>query len=233
MGWPQRIEGYAIVSREGMIATADRVMPPGLKIDADQRFFHGSLEHATAVANGRHSNEGGPLAAARPRLVLTRSIPTIAAHPTNPNALLWNPAGSSFEEAWDRLKVDGVLAGVGGPDGVGQFLDFASGVSGRAGEDAGGVARRARHGPAGRAGARRGLPCHGHPMGPRLGGSGVARTQVRDCYFCGKCERWRSVFPASIRPICGARARPACAIPSSPRKRPPRSADRAARSNPP
>jgi dihydrofolate reductase len=124
MGWPQRIEGYAIVSREGMIATADRVMPPGLKIDADQRFFHGSLEHAAAVANGRHSNEGGPLAAARPRLVLTRSIPTIAAHPTNAKALLWNPAGSSFEEAWDRLKVDGVLAVVGGPDVFGQFLDI-------------------------------------------------------------------------------------------------------------
>ena len=124
MGWPQRIEGYAIVSREGMIATADRVMPPGLKIDADQRFFHGSLEHAAAVANGRHSNEGGPLAGARPRLVLTRRIPTIAAHPTNSKALLWNPAGSSFEEAWDRLKVDGVLAVVGGPDVFGQFLDI-------------------------------------------------------------------------------------------------------------
>src|SRR6267154_1873073 len=109
MGWPQRIEGYAIVSREGMIATADRIMPPGLKIDADQRFFHGSLEHAAAVANGRYSNEGGPLA---------------AAHPTNAKALLWNPAGSSFEEAWDRLKVDGVLAVVGGPDVFGQFLDI-------------------------------------------------------------------------------------------------------------
>src|SRR3977135_4658154 len=122
MGGPQRIEGYAIVSREGMIATADRVMPPGLKIDADQRFFHGSLEHAAAVANGRHSNEGGPLAGARPRLVLTRRIPTIAAHPTDPNPPLWKPAGSSFEEAWDRLKVEGVLAGVGGPELLGPVL---------------------------------------------------------------------------------------------------------------
>ncbi|HEX4552660.1 MAG TPA: dihydrofolate reductase [Xanthobacteraceae bacterium] len=124
MGWPERIEGYAIVSREGMIATADRVMPAGLKIDADQRFFHGGLAHAAAVANGRHSNEGGHQAAARPRLVLTRRIPTIAPHPDNPNALLWNPAGARFEDAWDRLKVDGVLAVVGGPDVFGEFLDI-------------------------------------------------------------------------------------------------------------
>src|SRR5258708_9222377 len=124
MGWAQRIEGYGIVSREGMIGTADRVMPPGLKIDADQRFFHGSLEHAAAVANGRHSNEGGPLAAARPRLVLTRSIPTIAAHPTNAKALLWNPARSSFEASWDRLKGDVVLAVRGGPCAFWQYLDI-------------------------------------------------------------------------------------------------------------
>jgi hypothetical protein len=124
MGRPQRIEGYAIVSREGMIATADRVMPATLKLDADQRFFHGGLAHAAAVANGRHSNEGGPQAAARPRLVLTRRIPTMAPHPDNPDALLWNPAGTRFEDAWDRLKVDGVLAVVGGPDVFGEFLDI-------------------------------------------------------------------------------------------------------------
>jgi dihydrofolate reductase len=122
MARPERIEGYAIVSREGMIATSDRVMPPALKIDADQRFFHGALEHAAAVANGRHSNEGGPHAAARPRLVLTRRIPMLAAHPDNPNVVLWNPAGARFEEAWDRLGVDGVLAVVGGPDVFGEFL---------------------------------------------------------------------------------------------------------------
>src|ERR1700730_4496081 len=61
-----------------------------------------------------------PLRAYRAR----QAIPPSAAHPTNPNALLWNPAGSSFEEAWDRLKVDGVLAVVGGPDVFGQFLDI-------------------------------------------------------------------------------------------------------------
>jgi len=122
MARPRRIEGYAIVSREGMICTADGVMPAALKIDADQRFFHGGLERADAVANGRHSNEGGAGAAERPRLVLTRRIPALAAHPTNPKALLWNPAGSRFEEAWERLAVDGTLAVVGGTDVFGLFL---------------------------------------------------------------------------------------------------------------
>jgi dihydrofolate reductase len=122
MGLPRRIEGYAIVSREGMICTVDGVMPDGLKIDADQRFFHGGLDRADAVANGRHSNEGGPHAAERPRLVLTRHIPSLAPDPTNPKAVLWNPAGARFEDAWDALKVDGTLAVVGGTDVFGLFL---------------------------------------------------------------------------------------------------------------
>ncbi len=124
MARPQRIEGYAIVSREGMIATADRVMPAALKIEADQRFFHAALARAAAIANGRHSDEGGPHAAERPRLVLTRRIPMLATDPDNPNTLLWNPAGSRFEEAWDRLEADGVLAVIGGTDVFGQFLDI-------------------------------------------------------------------------------------------------------------
>ena len=55
MGLPRRIEGYAIVSREGMICTADGVMPGGLKIDADQRYFHDGLDRADAVANIQNS----------------------------------------------------------------------------------------------------------------------------------------------------------------------------------
>ena len=64
MGRPRRIEGYAIVSREGMISTADGVMPDSLKFEADQRFYHDAVDKADAVANGRHSNEGGPRASA-------------------------------------------------------------------------------------------------------------------------------------------------------------------------
>jgi len=122
MGRPLRTEGYAIVSREGMISTADGVMPDSLKFEADQRFYHDAVDKADAVANGRHSNEGGPRASERPRLVLTRQVPALAPDPTNPRALLWNPAGCRFEEAWERLGIDGVLAVVGGSDVFGLFL---------------------------------------------------------------------------------------------------------------
>src|SRR5690242_16433452 len=116
MGLPRRIEGYAIVSREGMICTADGDFPPELKVEADQHFFHASLERADAVANGRHSTERDARAAARPRLVLTRRIAALAPHPTNPKAFWWNPAGAPLAQAWDALGVEGTLAVVGGTD---------------------------------------------------------------------------------------------------------------------
>lgn len=122
MARPRRIEGYAIVSREGMISTADGTFPPQIKVDADQRFFHDSLDRAAAVANGRHSAEGGPRAAGRPRLVLTRRIASLAPDPSNPKAVLWNPAGASLDQAWDALGVEGTLAVVGGTEVFGLFL---------------------------------------------------------------------------------------------------------------
>ena len=52
-----RIEGYAIVSADGMIADRDRQMPQDLKIDADVRFFNQGLDSAAVVVHGRHSHE--------------------------------------------------------------------------------------------------------------------------------------------------------------------------------
>src|SRR4051794_23732409 len=109
---PDRIEGYAIISADGMLADAAGVMPPSLKIEADQRFFHGSLDQADAVVHGRHSHEGGPNAARRPRLIVTRRIAGVGRHPDNPKAVLWNPAGASFTEAWKTLGIDGGLLAV-------------------------------------------------------------------------------------------------------------------------
>jgi dihydrofolate reductase len=119
-----RIEGYAIVSRDGMIADAAGVHPPALMVEADQKFFHTGLDRADAVVNGRNSNEGGPKSLARRRLVVTRSIPKIAPDPINPNAVLWNPAGATLNQAWDALKLeDGVLVVIGGTYVFGMFLD--------------------------------------------------------------------------------------------------------------
>ena len=125
MAGPTSIEGYAIVSADGMLADAAGVMPPSLKIEADQRFFHGSLDKADAVVHGRHSHEGGPNAASRPRLIVTRRIAAVARHPENSKAVLWNPAGASFADAWKELGVDGgLLAVIGGTEIFGMFLDI-------------------------------------------------------------------------------------------------------------
>ena len=124
MPGPTRIEGFAIVSEDGMLADADRRIPPGLVVEADQKFFHGSLEHAAVVVHGLRSHEGGPRADTRHRLVVTRSVPSLAPHPTLPKTLLWNPQGASLEEAWTRLGApDGMLAVIGGGDVNQIFLD--------------------------------------------------------------------------------------------------------------
>jgi dihydrofolate reductase len=122
---PARIEGYAIVSADGMLADAAGIMPPSLKIEADQRFFHSALDKADAVVHGRHSHEGGPNASQRPRLIVTRRIPAVGRHPDNAKAVLWNPNGASFQDAWDVLGVKGgLLAVIGGTDIFGMFLDI-------------------------------------------------------------------------------------------------------------
>jgi dihydrofolate reductase len=123
MARPDRIEGYAIVSAEGMIADANGVQPDALKPEADQKFFYGALDKADAVANGAKSYEGGPPAAERPRLILTRRIAAVGREPGNPNAVLWNPAGADFEEAWGELGLSGgLLAIIGGCEVFGLFL---------------------------------------------------------------------------------------------------------------
>jgi hypothetical protein len=100
-----RIEGFAIVSREGMIAGSDSSFPEALKIPADQEFYQASLDRASAIANGRHSAEGGPKEAARRRIVLTlgtttRMVPQITLRFEGPDS-----AGRkhAFDVALDKL----------------------------------------------------------------------------------------------------------------------------------
>jgi dihydrofolate reductase len=118
-----RIEGYAIVSHEGMIARSDGSFPGELEIPADQEFYRRAIARASAIANGRHSAEGGRGQAARRRLLLTRRVQRVIVDPDNANAVLWNPATASFDEAWQRLGVDdGTLAVVGGTGVFALFL---------------------------------------------------------------------------------------------------------------
>jgi dihydrofolate reductase len=119
----RRIEGYVIVSADGMIADSKGEMPPSIRNDADQRFFQDALDHAAAVVHGRHSHEGGPRAARRRRLVVTRQVAALAPASEYPNALLWNPVGASFDAALARLGIgDGSIAIIGGTEVFSLFL---------------------------------------------------------------------------------------------------------------
>ena len=119
----RRIEGYVIVSSDGMIADANRVMPDSIRNDADQKFFQAGLDQAAVIVHGRHSHEGGPRADRRKRLVLSRRIATIAPDASHPNSLLWNPAGCSLDKAIEALgAADGSVAAIGGTEVFSMFL---------------------------------------------------------------------------------------------------------------
>lgn len=119
----RRIEGYVIVSADGMLADAKGEMPDSIRNEADQRFFQDALDRAAVVVHGRHSHEGGSRAARRKRLVLTRQIAALAPDPEHPNALLWNPLGASLDQALERLGAsDGTVAVIGGPEVFSLFL---------------------------------------------------------------------------------------------------------------
>jgi hypothetical protein len=73
-----RIDGYVIVSADGMLANAERVMPAGLKFEGDQRFFSSALGRADLIVHGRRSFEDQPNSALRNRIILTRAVASIA-----------------------------------------------------------------------------------------------------------------------------------------------------------
>ena len=118
-----RIEAYVIASADGMIADASGVQPASLQFEADRRHFENGLDHADAVVNGRHSQEGQPNSMSRRRLIVTRKIARLAAEPDNPKARLWNPAGASLEAACGALGLSsGTVAVIGGPQVYTLFL---------------------------------------------------------------------------------------------------------------
>ncbi len=119
-----RVEGYVIVSADGMLADADNVMPEELKFEGDKNFFTAALDNSDLIVHGRNSYEDQPNSPRRKRLVLTRKIKGLAHDPTNPRTSLWNPAGASFEAACDFAGVkSGTVAIIGGPDVFGLFMD--------------------------------------------------------------------------------------------------------------
>ena len=119
-----RIDGYVIVSADGMLANAARVMPDELRFEGDKQIFAAALDRADLIVHGRHSYEDQPNSPRRKRIIVTRSIAAVAPDPSNPKATLWNPAGAAFEAACDHAGVhSGTAAVIGGPDVFGMFMD--------------------------------------------------------------------------------------------------------------
>jgi dihydrofolate reductase len=119
-----RIDGYVIVSADGMLANAARLMPDELHFEGDKRFFTAALDRADLVVHGRNSHENQPNSPQRMRLIVTRRTGALAPDPSNPKALFWNPAGASFEAACEAAGVrSGTIAIIGGPDVFAMFMD--------------------------------------------------------------------------------------------------------------
>jgi hypothetical protein len=119
-----RIDGYVIVSADGMLANADHVMPDELKYEGDKRFFTAALDDADLIVHGRKSGEDQPNSPQRRRLILTRHVDALARDPENPKATLWNPSRASFEQAAEFAGVrSGTVAIIGGPVVFDMFMD--------------------------------------------------------------------------------------------------------------
>jgi dihydrofolate reductase len=118
------IEGYVIVSADGMLANAAHVMPDELKIEGDKNFFTAALDRADLVVHGRNSGEQQPNSPKRTRIIVTRKVAALGPDPENPRATLWNPAGGTFAQATEAAGVrTGMVAIIGGPDVFGMFMD--------------------------------------------------------------------------------------------------------------
>jgi dihydrofolate reductase len=118
------IEGYAIVSANGMIADRNGHMPDRLKCDADARFFTEGLDSSALVVHGRHSHERqGPASDRRLRMIVSDRSLGFFVHPSIPNAWVWNPASMAFEKACRGMGVtEGKIAVSGGTAVFGLFL---------------------------------------------------------------------------------------------------------------
>ena len=118
-----RIEGFAIVSADGMLAGADGLMPNSLKFVTDQKFLDESLDAAALLINGRKSHEMQPNSGNRRRLLLTRSAGAFSTIPVERNVWLWNPEATPFAEVCKGLGIEsGVIAILGGTAAYDLFL---------------------------------------------------------------------------------------------------------------
>ncbi len=117
--WPRRIDAFAVVSADGMIADADGARPEAFRRVAAQ--WQAGLADADVIVHGRHSQADG--ADDRHRILVTHRTEAIAADLAREKTYLWNPAWAPFDAAWRTLAVpNGSLAVAGGTRVFGLFL---------------------------------------------------------------------------------------------------------------
>jgi len=118
-----QIEGYAIVSADGMLADEKGTMPASLLIDEDQSFLSDRLDCASLIVHGRNSLERQLKSPHRKRLIVTSAVQGVSSTDEYPLALLWNPEFAPLERAAQVLGVThGTVAILGGTQVYGLFL---------------------------------------------------------------------------------------------------------------
>jgi len=119
-----RVEGYAVVSEDGMLADANGIMPDLLKIGADQHFYERGLNGVDVVIHGRNSHEHHANSRKRYRIIVTKRVARVSRDPSNRRAVLWNPGSAPLREALALLHGPQRSIGVlGGTNVFALFLD--------------------------------------------------------------------------------------------------------------
>lgn len=118
------VEGYVIVSADGMLAEARSTnMPEALLFATDQAFVAEQLSRVGLVVRGRHSTDEFAGRENRLQVIVTRRVASIV-RDAEANATLWNPKGASFDEACKAAgSARSRVAVLGGPEVYALFLD--------------------------------------------------------------------------------------------------------------
>ncbi|MGF1475701.1 MAG: hypothetical protein ACFB6S_09075 [Geminicoccaceae bacterium] len=109
---PFTLEGFAIVSADGLMADAEGVMPDALRFEADWRYFQDQLDRCSLCLIGRHTHEAAPNHMLRRRLILSTSVP--GWHREDDVTWWWNPVVLTLGEVLDELIVAGDTVSVVG-----------------------------------------------------------------------------------------------------------------------
>ena len=107
--WP--VAGYAIVSRDGMIADRNGLYPDSLRDDADWEMFQSELDRSAVTVLGRLSHEAAPNTRNRLRVVVTGSSPGLV---RAADAYRWNPGAVPADRMLEEVLPQGGRVAVPG-----------------------------------------------------------------------------------------------------------------------